>query len=214
MISYSNTPPIFGRRAAAAVMMTAVGREKLERLGIGGTQWARLSRGGSCHLVLLAADHTEKVVQWRSNPDIAHWFFSASTTITAEMHLAWLEQQQSDETDLTFIIASNRDGGFIGMIALYRIDLDRRTAEFGRLLIGETALRRAGYAFEAIQLVKGIAREMGLLRIYLSVLPSNIAAIRLYEKNGFRAVVRRPGELHMEHVLSPVSDGCSFASRP
>ena len=79
---------------------------------------------------------------------------------------------------------SNDEDEYLGTISLKNINLEYHSAEFAISL--RKKVRGQGVAADAIDLLlkKGFA-EMGLHRIYLTVLADNIAAIKLYEKCGF-----------------------------
>jgi diamine N-acetyltransferase len=67
---------------------------------------------------------------------------------------------------------------------------DRR-AEFG-ILLGEAEYRNRGYGTEAARLVLDYAfTAAGLHNVILSVFEFNRAAVRAYEKAGFREIGRR-----------------------
>jgi RimJ/RimL family protein N-acetyltransferase len=130
--------------------------------------------------------HFEQVITWRNDPENRRYFFSQHNW-TLEGQLKWYERYRSDPTDLTFAIL--KSGLPVGMVALYAIDDDLGTAEFGRLLIGEKKYRRQGIAYEACQLCLDLAfADLSLQQVYLKVYDWNLAAIRLYERLGFVAV--------------------------
>ena len=78
----------------------------------------------------------------------------------------------------------NDEDEYLGTISLKNINLEYRSAEFAISL--RKKARGRGVAADATRLLlkKGFA-EIGLHRIYLTVLADNIAAIKLYEKCGF-----------------------------
>ncbi|MFT4038065.1 MAG: GNAT family protein [Thermomicrobiales bacterium] len=67
------------------------------------------------------------------------------------------------------------------------------TAELG-ITIGEVCERGRGYGTEAVQLLTGYAFEhLNVWNIWLDTAAYNLAAIRAYEKAGFREIGRRRG---------------------
>jgi RimJ/RimL family protein N-acetyltransferase len=79
----------------------------------------------------------------------------------------------------------------IGETGLYGIDDRNRTAEFG-ILIGEADARDKGYGTETARLVLDYAfTVLRLHNVLLDVASFNPAAIRAYEKAGFRAIGKR-----------------------
>lgn len=104
-----------------------------------------------------------------------------------DRHMAWFNQYLARDDDYVFIIERlSRKKEPIGQISLYKIDLEKRKAEFGRLLIGEPAAKRKGIAKKATEILLDYAfTNLGIKTIQLEVLPGNSPAILLYEKCGF-----------------------------
>ena len=90
----------------------------------------------------------------------------------------------------SFTIYDRSDGAPIGTASLMAIDWRFGRATFG-ILVGER--RGKGLGTEATRLTLDWAFNMLCLHnVWLTVLPTNVAAIRAYEKAGFRKVgVRR-----------------------
>jgi diamine N-acetyltransferase len=110
----------------------------------------------------------------------------------------------------TFTIYDLSDGAPVGTASLMRIDWRLRRAELG-IALGER--RGQGLGTEATRLTVDWAFNMlGLHNVMLSVLPSNVAAIRAYEKAGFERIgVRRAAVVSMgarsdEVLMDAVAD--------
>lgn len=126
----------------------------------------------------------EAVVRWRNAEIIKRVFFS-NETLTVGKQQAWMKAYRQDPSDITFII--EKDGKSIGMVALYNIQID--TAEFGRLLIGETEFRRQGFAKEASKMILDYGFDkLGLQSIHARVFEDNETAVRLYFSLGFKVI--------------------------
>lgn len=111
----------------------------------------------------------------------------------------------------SFTIYDLSDGAPVGTASLMGIDWRLRRSEFG-IAIGER--RGQGLGTEATRLTLDWAFHMlGLHNVILSVLPSNVRAIRAYEKAGFqhvgtrRAAVISLGERCDEMLMDAVRDG-------
>jgi len=95
------------------------------------------------------------------------------------------------DNSFEFMLRTLAEGKLIGFGALW-INWNHRTAGLG-IGIGEPEFRGKGYGTDAMRLLIGYGfRELDLHRIQLSVLASNLRAIRCYEKVGFiREIVKR-----------------------
>ena len=155
--------------------------------------------GPRCRLVPLNESHTEHVVAWRNDPDNARWF-ATQARFSVAGHRKWLEARQDSRTDFNWLIESS-GGEPLGTVAIYAVDAVSRSAEFGRLVIGDPQHRGLGFAREATTLAIALARKAGLLSLKLEVKPDNIAAIRLYEQMGFHAESEQGALLVMRYDM-------------
>jgi RimJ/RimL family protein N-acetyltransferase len=91
--------------------------------------------------------------------------------------------------------------GVIGHVELGAIDRLNRAAKVGRVLIGTETRRGRGAAAEALEILCAIAFEdLNLHRLELAVYDFNHAAIRCYEKVGFRHEGLRRDSVRMGEV--------------
>jgi RimJ/RimL family protein N-acetyltransferase len=75
----------------------------------------------------------------------------------------------------------------IGHVEIVWIDYEKSNGMLGPVLIGESGLRGKGYGSKIVKLAVDFGfNSIGLDEIYLWVFDSNTAAIRCYEKIGFR----------------------------
>ena len=125
------------------------------------------------------------IVKWRNNPEIQRWFFS-SEQFTLENQVRWYEEYKRKEDARCFIICEKR-GKPIGTVSLYDIDLKKKSAQFGRLLIGEAQYRGRGYAKQATKaIIRYAFCKLKLKRVFLEIFKDNIKAISIYRKCGFQ----------------------------
>ena len=83
----------------------------------------------------------------------------------------------------------------IGQASLYHIDWGAGCAEFGRLLIGESAARGRGLGLEVTRALLGFGfGSLGLNRIMLEVLAQNARAIAIYRGCGFQSSPHQPSD--------------------
>ncbi|MDO8676604.1 MAG: GNAT family N-acetyltransferase [Candidatus Azambacteria bacterium] len=89
----------------------------------------------------------------------------------------------TNKNDIHYIILAGRK--IVGHIALQK----RKNGWYEtQIIIGEKNYQGKGYGTEAIKLLINKARRTNLKKIYLEVRPSNIRAIKAYEKCGFRKI--------------------------
>ncbi len=96
------------------------------------------------------------------------------------------------KNDYHFAIVNNENDFLLGNVSLFNFHQINRTAEFG-IFIGESALRKRGYGTEAGKLMIDYGfNTLNLNNIMLRVFAFNEAAIKCYEKIGFKKMgVRR-----------------------
>lgn len=123
---------------------------------------------------------------WRNRDDVRQWFFS-SAVIDLDQHRAWYHRYRDNANDLVFIVEeTERLHRAVGQVSLYRIDEVERSAEFGRLMIGDPAARGCGLGLAATQLALEIAAgPLGLRRVRLETTTSNRRALEIYRACGF-----------------------------
>jgi RimJ/RimL family protein N-acetyltransferase len=114
------------------------------------------------------------------------WTVEAAEKWVTEAGAASTGQQP---TAAHFTVYATAEAVPVGTLALMSIDHRHRRADFG-ILIGDR--RGEGIGGDATLLTLEWAFEViGLENVLLSVLPSNQAGIRAYEKAGFKVIGRR-----------------------
>lgn len=103
----------------------------------------------------------------------------------------WLERARASEDPRWWTLVEVSTGRAIGHVNLRDIDRHHGTAEMG-ITIGEKDARGRGYGTEAVKLLLAYAfEEAGLHNVMIDVFAYNPAALRAYQKAGFREVGRR-----------------------
>jgi UDP-4-amino-4,6-dideoxy-N-acetyl-beta-L-altrosamine N-acetyltransferase len=142
-------------------------------------------------------DHVLQV-QWRNQPEISAYFYS-DEPVSYEGHMQWWAKLRQDVTQRFYIIDALTEPVEpynqlvqpipIGTTSLLHIDLINRTAEYGRLMIGDDNYRGkgGGFALEAeVLLMKHGFYSLNLNRICGYVLEFNKRVMRLHDKVGFK----------------------------
>src|SRR5208337_1632113 len=123
---------------------------------------------------------------WRNTEDIRCQFIN-SDIISKDRHLKWWEKYREKNNDFIFIIQdTERLSRSVGQVSLYNINLEKRVAEYGRLMIGDSKTREKGLARRSTDLLLIWAfNTLRIERIYLEVFKDNISALNLYLQCGF-----------------------------
>lgn len=146
-------------------------------------------------VVPFTEEYLDLVFKWRNDPDIKKWFFNKKKIKMCD-HIYWYFFTYMDREDDFIWIIKYKDIP-VGMLSLYNISLENKTAEFGRLMIGDDKYRRRGIALKATQMILEYAYDvLGLNNIYLKVYTNNSKAINLYKKCGFKS-----GEINKDTLI-------------
>ena len=141
------------------------------------------SRNAGVTLRPIELKDTPLIVQWRNQEDVRKNLY-IQTDLTPQMHEQWYHTRVETGQCAQFIIEC--DDGPIGTVFLKNIDRELQKAEFG-IFLGNRASRGKGYGSAAAEkIIEYGFTVLSLNRIYLTVFMSNPAAIRSYEKAGFR----------------------------
>ncbi len=101
-------------------------------------------------------------------------------------HRVWFDKIRARPDVVIFGIRDKPSNELVGSCQLVEIDRRHGYAEL-QIRIGVPDARGKGIGTEAVGLLLGHAfRDIGLHRVQLHVFASNVAAIRAYEKAGFR----------------------------
>ena len=150
-----------------------------------------LVRGKRAGLGALRRELIPTYHRWWSNPEVMRG--QGNTDVPAiEAVQAWYDRAaSSDAREIHFTVYDLTDLTPVGTTMLVRIDHQQGTAEFG-IQIGER--RNQGLGTEATRLTLDWGfTVLGLHNIFLVTFSWNAAAIRAYEKAGFRELGRRRG---------------------
>jgi RimJ/RimL family protein N-acetyltransferase len=124
--------------------------------------------------------------QWRNQQPVKDHFSGHPFDVSKEQEEEWFERAvEANESHVVFTIVIQTSDTLAGLTFLKQINTIHRQAEFAILIdekysgmgIGsEACYKTLDYAF----------RELGLHRVWLKVREDNIAAIKIYERCGFR----------------------------
>jgi RimJ/RimL family protein N-acetyltransferase len=135
--------------------------------------------GKTVHLRPIQPADLPLLLAWRYQPAL-YTAFEEFDPIAEPQQQAWYQAMLQNATEKNFIIALNHpsdtqdNGKAIGLIALQAIHARNRTAELGRLLIGDNTYSGSGLGVEAEALLLWYAFEhLNLHKLSLHVLSGN-----------------------------------------
>jgi RimJ/RimL family protein N-acetyltransferase len=149
-------------------------------------------RGKKIALGPIRRDLLSVYVRWINDFEVTRSLELPMRPFPLEFEEAWYQRMTQSDHDFVFTIYDLETLRPIGNAGLHQVDHQQRTAEFG-MAIGEKEFWGRGYGTETTSLLLDYGfRNLGLHNIMLRVFANNSAAIRAYEKAGFRRVgVRR-----------------------
>lgn len=113
--------------------------------------------------------------------------FFYSSPISVEGQKLWYDKYLSDETDIMFSFYYK--GEFAGGNAIYHINKEKKTGEYGRLLVDKIRFQDKGLGSAITYGASCIAREqIGLSVLYSEIYEDNLPSMYACLKAGFREV--------------------------
>lgn len=148
-------------------------------------------------LRLLNESDLPHTLGWRNH--YKAWFLN-DHDIDYKSHLKWYHAYCLKDDDFIFIIES--DGHRIGQLAIYQMDLIKKSGEFGRFMVNPSFAGN-GLMSQALEAGLHIANDIfHLTHIYLNVKNNNLVAISIYKKHGFYTTnTSQDNIMRMELVL-------------
>lgn len=137
---------------------------------------------------LEVADATERYASWLNDPEVNRFLATKGATV-GELR-EYIAKKITRPDALYFGIFLNENDLHIGTVKLEPIDLIGKKATIA-IMIGDKSYWGRGLAGEAMTLlIRYCFDTLGIEEMHLGVVAKNIAAIRSYEKLGFREVKR------------------------
>ena len=136
-------------------------------------------------LAPLQADDVARLRVWQNDPALRDAIMGFRGPVTTEVVAAWVRDLGAQNLRSRVVYGVRQGVALKGVAQLQGIDWLHRGATLG-LYVGEAADRGAGLGFAAGVLLLDYAfAGLDLSRVALTVLASNGAAVRLYERLGF-----------------------------
>jgi RimJ/RimL family protein N-acetyltransferase len=137
-------------------------------------------------------DLFQPYLSWMRDENLNRFIQGANKNITLENLHRYVDEKNQSPNSLLLGIFHRETSKHIGNLKLEPIAFGV-DATLG-ILIGDEAWRRKGVGFEVInRVIEYSFDRFKLNKIQLGVDPSNLAAVRLYEKLGFKPENKIPG---------------------
>ena len=120
---------------------------------------------------------------WRNSKNVTKYF--RIPYISEDCHKKWLESlNKSKPQNIAFIIMNDNEP--IGVAYFHSIDYIKKKADWGMYIYKENFRGKGVGFFVLTECIDFAKNNLKLFTLYLDVLKSNIAAIKLYQKCGFK----------------------------
>lgn len=131
-------------------------------------------------------DDVSIINSWRSSKELIDNLGAPFRYINKEVDLKWFENYMQNRGNNIRCSILNEENQLIGLVSLTNIDRMNQTALF-HIMIGDSTHRDKGIgSYATKEIIRHAFHDMNLNRVELTVLESNIRAITLYEKLGFK----------------------------
>lgn len=131
---------------------------------------------------------TKLFAKWR---EAAQDAFPQQFRVTFDGTKNWAQRQLLQLPDRFLFLIEDDKKQYIGHIGLFRFDFKKRSCEIDNVVRGEEGA--PGIMTHAtLALMQWTEKTLGIRDFYLRVMSGNTRAIRLYERTGFREILRVP----------------------
>jgi [ribosomal protein S5]-alanine N-acetyltransferase len=141
-------------------------------------------------------DLNARYVSWLNDPDVNEHLFVGRRPSTMDSLIAFYDSASADPNVVIFAVLVAESGEHIGNVKLEMYDTVTRVVDWG-IMIGDKAQWRRGISQEVASLTCSWAFERwNAHKITLGVSAGNEAAIRAYEKAGFKIEGRQTSQIY------------------
>lgn len=130
---------------------------------------------------LLPSD-AKRMLEWMTLPDTREYFQFDQSKLSEEKCLEFIRNSYTKQNKHFAVVDEN--DAYLGTVSLKDIDEENSRAEFAIGLHPDSRGRGAG-RMAMVEILKIAFDELGLNRVFLTVLDNNERAIHLYESLGF-----------------------------
>lgn len=147
---------------------------------------------------LALSDANSSYLKWLKDKEVMRFMETRAAGYTLKDLRKYVKKMTTSGNSAIFAIIAKDAGIHIGNIKLGGINFFHRYANLG-IMIGDKKYWSKGYAVEACRsLLRYAFRELNLNKITLGVYAAHLAAIRAYQKAGFKIEGRFKKMLNLE----------------
>jgi RimJ/RimL family protein N-acetyltransferase len=140
---------------------------------------------------IVKTDNLNNYLSWMKNPLENQYILSAKDSYSIDELHTFIDICNKDESTILLGIYDKIDDNHIGNIKYDNINKLDKSAYLG-ILIGEQKYKKIGVAKQTITIsIKWLNENLGVENILLGVDNSNIPALKLYQKLGFRPIANK-----------------------
>ena len=148
---------------------------------------------------LTTKDATPRYVNWLNDPTVNKYLETRKASLSQIRN--YIKEKNSRPNTILLGIFYKINQLHIGNVKLEPIDFENTTAQLG-LLIGDKDYWGMGLGTEVTQMVVSWAfGELKLKKLELGVIGDNIAAIKAYQKAGFKVSSKKKNAINHDDVL-------------
>ena len=140
---------------------------------------------------IIEQDDLEQARHLHNNWETLKWLTDVTHVSQAEQE-NWFTSLKVSQKNRRYSIIEKTNNRLIGIFRMDSLDLQNRNVEIGLDILPES--RRLGYATETYNiLLDYIFEDLGIIRVSLVSIESNLSALALYRKLGFQeeGIMRR-----------------------
>ena len=131
----------------------------------------------------LTTEEKEMIRTWRNSDNIRKWMY-ADHLISAEEHDKFIAKLKENSDKFCWLV-KDKDGECVGVIAIDKVNFKNKSVYFG--IYVNPYLKRLGFGrFLGEAAIKFVFDIVGLHTLKLEVIESNIIALKLYMRLGFK----------------------------
>ena len=162
-----------------------------------GTREAYIVGKSICLRPLCKKDINKRYLSWLNDTEVTRWSVAGTFPYTRKDLEYFYERMRSSKNDIILAVIAKQKNVHIGNVKLGNINWVHRFADFG-IIIGEKKYWGKGYGQEACNLLLEYAfNRLNLNKIVLGVYGNHKAAIKVYQKVGFKIEGRLEKMLHL-----------------